>query len=154
VPAAVLSMVECLAFMTLSFLEHGKTAGSSLLLDAYLIITILFDAVRVRTLWLNNTQSSIAGLFTTCMLVKIVALILEESNKRRWLLPSSMPWSKEVTGGVFSRTLFAWLDRLMCAGYSKALSVATLPDIDAKLLSQSLWDRVGPKIHEGEWQYS
>ena len=148
VPAAALSMVECFIFMALSFSEHRKSAGSSLLLDAYLSISVILDIVRVRTLWLNHTKSSIAGLFTTCLAVKLVALILEESSKRRWLLTTPWVWSKEVTGGVFSRTLFAWLDRLMYTGYSSALSVAKLPDIDAKLLSQSLWERIGPQLEK------
>lgn len=150
VPAAALSMVECLVFMALSFSEHRKSAGSSLLLDAYLSISVILDIVRVRTLWLNHTQASIAGLFTTCLAVKLVALILEESSKRRWLLPTSWIWSTEVTGGVFSRTLFAWLDRLLYTGYSSALSVGKLPDIDAKLLSRSLWDRIGPELEKSK----
>ncbi|KAK9415303.1 hypothetical protein SUNI508_02151 [Seiridium unicorne] len=146
VPAAVLSMVECVVFMVLSYLEHTNSVGSPLLLDAYLFISILFDAVRVRTLWLNHTQVSIFALFTVCLGIKIAILILEESSKRQWLLPSPRPWSTEITGGIFSRTLFVWLDKMMWKGYATALSVVTLPDIDADLLSNSLWERIGPQL--------
>ncbi|KAM0819840.1 hypothetical protein AB5N19_05656 [Seiridium cardinale] len=146
VPAAVLSMVECVMFMVLSYLEHTYSVGSPLLLDAYLFISILFDAVRVRTLWMNHTQVSIFALFTVCLGIKIAILILEESSKRQWLLPSPRPWSTEITGGIFSRTLFVWLDRMMWKGYSTALSVVALPDIDADLLSNSLWECIGPQL--------
>jgi ATP-binding cassette, subfamily C (CFTR/MRP), member 1 len=151
VPAAVLSMLECVVFMVLSFLEHMKSVGSPMLLDVYLLLSILFDAVRIRTLWLDQIQTSIAGIFTVCMVVKMSVLVLEESSKRRWLLPSQLPWSTEVTGGIFSRTLFLWLDRMMYRGYSRALSVITLPDIDANLLSQALWERIGPRFYSGKY---
>lgn len=146
VPAAVLSMVECVVFMLLSFLEHTNSVGPSLLLDAYLLVSILFDVVRTRTMWLNHTNTWIAALFTICIMIKIGVLILEEYNKRKWLLPSHKRWSLEVTGGIFSRTLFVWLDKMMWKGYSNALAVATLPDIDADLLSKALWQRIGPQI--------
>ncbi|KAI0121749.1 hypothetical protein BJ170DRAFT_137603 [Xylariales sp. AK1849] len=143
VPAAVLSMFECVVFMTLSFMEHQRSIGAPLLLDAYLLISILFDAVRVRTLWLKHVQLSIPILLTATIVFKLGILILEELGKRRWILPGKQPWSNEVTGGIFGRTLFAWLDRMMWKGYSSALAVKNLPDIDSALLSESLWGRIG-----------
>lgn len=151
VSAAVLSMFECIVFMTLSAMEHRKSIGPPLLLDAYLFISVLFDAVRARTLWLNNVQLSISIIFTITTMIKLAVLILEESGKRRWLLPSKRPWSKEVTSGIFSRTLFAWLDRMMWKGYSSSFTVTSLPDIDCDLLSESVWSRVGPKLEKREY---
>lgn len=143
-------MVVYLTALTLSFFEHTKSAGPSLLLNLYLTISILFDAVRIRTLWLLSSDRAIAALSIVCLVVKVAVLILEECGKRQWLLPSQWPWSTEVTGGIFNRTLFVWLDSMMWKGYSNALAVVTLPDIDSHLLSESLWNRIEPTVHRGE----
>ncbi|KAH8204385.1 hypothetical protein TruAng_001436 [Truncatella angustata] len=38
----------------------------------------------------------------------------------------------------------------MWKGYSGALGVVSLPDIDAKLLSEQLWERIGPQLEKSE----
>ncbi|KAI1841042.1 hypothetical protein JX266_012761 [Neoarthrinium moseri] len=148
VPAAVLSMAECMVFMALSFTEHLKSVGPPLLLDGYLVVSILFDVVRTRTLWLSGARPPIAVIFTLTVGMKLSILVLEESGKRRWTIAGREPWSNEVTGGVFSRTLFTWLDRMMWHGYSNALSVPSLPAIDSSLLSDYIWAHIGPEIEK------
>lgn len=135
--------------MALSFLEHSNSAGPSLLLETYLVVSILFDAVRIRTLWLGESKGVIPALFTSCLAIKIVIVVLEESGKKRWLLPSQRTCSTEITEGIFGRTLFVWLDKMMWKGYSNALSVVTLPQIDSQLLSDSLWQRIESEINRG-----
>lgn len=150
VPAAILSMGECVAFILLSYLEHLRSVGPPLLLNAYLLLSVLLDAIRIRTLWLRSTELSISVLFSVCVVLKGGVLITEEIGKTRWILPSKRPLDGEVTGGIFKRTLFVWLDRMLLKGYSTALAVITLPNIDADLLSDSLWERVGRDIEKSE----
>ncbi len=70
-------------------------------------------------------------LFSVSIVIKLDVLILEECGKRRQTVPGGeVRWSKEETAGIFGRTLFSWLNRFMWAGYSGALSVANLPNID------------------------
>ncbi|KAK8017726.1 P-loop containing nucleoside triphosphate hydrolase [Apiospora rasikravindrae] len=142
VPAAAISMVDCFAFMALSYMEHGKSLGPPLLMDTYLLISILFDIVRIRTLWMAGTSTAISALFTVTMGLKIGLLALEEVRKDRWLGPEIKQCGNEITGGIFTRTLFSWVNRMLWRGYSTALSVPSLQDVDPSLLSPSLWNKV------------
>jgi ATP-binding cassette, subfamily C (CFTR/MRP), member 1 len=73
--------MDCIVFVVLSFMEHQKSVGPPLLLNSYLLISILFDAVRIRTMWVSQVESSVAILFTTGMAVKTMLLLLEECGK-------------------------------------------------------------------------
>ncbi|KAK8101492.1 hypothetical protein PG999_011866 [Apiospora kogelbergensis] len=145
VPAAALSVVDCFAFMALSFLEHGKSLGPPLLMDTYLLISIVLDIVRIRTLWLGETASAISALFTVTLGLKIGLLALEEVRKDKWFGPEIKQNGNEISGGIFTRTLFSWLNPMLWRGYSTALSVPSLQDVDPNLLSPVLWGKVrGP----------
>ncbi|KAK6833489.1 hypothetical protein PG987_008183 [Apiospora arundinis] len=145
VPAAALSVVDCFAFMALSFMEHGKSLGPPLLMNTYLLISILFDIVRIRSLWLAETASAIAALFTVTMGLKMGLLALEEIRKDKWFGPEIKHNGNEISSGIFTRTLFSWLNRMLWRGYNTALSVPSLQDVDPSLLSPVLWNKVrGP----------
>ncbi|KAK8031981.1 hypothetical protein PG990_001715 [Apiospora arundinis] len=145
VPAAALSVVDCFAFMALSFMEHGKSLGPPLLMNTYLLVSILFDIVRIRSLWLAETASAIAALFTVTMGLKMGLLALEEIRKDKWFGPEIKHNGNEISSGIFTRTLFSWLNRMLWRGYNTALSVPSLQDVDPSLLSPVLWNKVrGP----------
>jgi hypothetical protein len=145
VAAAVLGILDCVAFAALSISEHSSSVGPSLLLDFYLLLSVIFDAVRLRTLWLKSVDTTIASLSSASLALKLVILVLEELSKRRWIIDGATSWSNEETAGLFSRTGFCWLNPLLLTGYSATLSVSKLPVIDRTLLSESLWERIGPK---------
>ncbi|KAK8001740.1 ABC transporter [Apiospora marii] len=142
VPAAALSMVDCFAFMALSYMEHGKSLGPPLLMDTYLLISIVLDIVRIRTMWVSEMSTTISALFTVTLALKIGLLALEEIRKDQWLGPEIKQCGNEITGGIFARTLFSWVNRMLWRGYSTALSVPSLQHVDPNLLSPALWNKV------------
>ncbi|KAK8047506.1 P-loop containing nucleoside triphosphate hydrolase protein [Apiospora saccharicola] len=148
VPAAALSMVDCFAFMALSFMEHGKSLGPPLLMDTYLLISIILDVVRIRTMWVSEMSTTVSGLFTVAMALKIGLLALEEIRKDRWLGPEIQQCGNEITGGIFTRTLFSWVNRMLWRGYSTALSVPSLQQVDPSLLSPALWGKVRQPVEK------
>lgn len=142
VPAAALSMVDCFAFMALSYMEHGKSLGPPLLMDTYLLISIILDIVRIRTMWVSEMSTIISALFTVTLALKIGLLTLEEIRKDPWLGPEIKHCGNEITSGIFTRTLFSWVNRMLWRGYSTALSVPSLQHVDPNLLSPALWNKV------------
>ncbi|KAK6213368.1 hypothetical protein QIS74_09370 [Colletotrichum tabaci] len=145
IAAAVLTIVDGLAAAALSFTEHSRSVGPSLLLSAFLVLSTIFHGVRLRTLWLKSVGVPIASLSTASLALKLVILVLEEQSKRRWIIGDKEAWSSEETAGLSNRIGFHWLNVLLLKGYSAALSIAKLPIIDSKLLSESLWQRIGLK---------
>ncbi|GJC98969.1 hypothetical protein ColKHC_07795 [Colletotrichum higginsianum] len=145
IAAAVLSIIDGLAAAALSFTEHSRSVGPSLLLSAFLVLSTIFHGVRLRTLWLKSVGVLIASLSTASLALKLVILVLEEQSKRRWIIGDKEAWSSEETAGLSNRIGFHWLNVLLLKGYSAALSIAKLPIIDSKLLSESLWERIGLK---------
>lgn len=149
IAAAVLTIIDGLAAAALSFTEHSRSVGPSLLLSAFLVLSTIFHGVRLRTLWLKSVGVPIASLSTASLALKLVILVLEEQSKRRWIIGDKEAWSSEETAGLSNRIGFHWLNVLLLKGYSAALSIAKLPIIDSKLLSESLWERIGLKWKTG-----
>lgn len=156
VPAATsiatttLLFVDSLIFLALSGLEHARSLRPSILLSTYLLLSGLFDIVQVRTLWLaNNDDGSVTStqLFTASLAFKLSILLLESQSKLRWMESESR--SPEVTGGIFSLGLFAWMNGLIWSGYRKVLSLKDLYPLDHRLSAvshkehfQTSWNRL------------
>lgn len=139
VATAAVYLIACLCFAPLSHLEHCRSLRSSLLLNWYLILSIPFDSARARTLWNIHYSSSITVPFLLSIAFKIIILLLQELNKARFVFPSEGDFAPEETAGVFSRSLFLWLNRLIYTGYSNILLVETLPRVDRQLQADHLW---------------
>ncbi|KAI1865044.1 uncharacterized protein JN550_008590 [Neoarthrinium moseri] len=116
----------------------------SLIINLYLIVTVLLDAVRVRTHWLvaANENSILATVMTSSLAVKFVILILEATGKRSFLPGSYGQFSLENTSGLFSRSSFWWLNSLLTSGHKRVLGSDDLPIIHEKLNSAHLSDRL------------
>jgi hypothetical protein len=136
--------------MALSFTEHSKSLKPSGLLNAYLFFSVLFDIVRTRTLWMMNFEPTIPAIFSASLGLKIAILILEEVNKTRYIDASVGEAAAEETAGIFSRTLFWWLNRLIRTGFSKVLTVDGLPPIDRRLCSEALLATFTKRWEEGK----
>jgi ATP-binding cassette, subfamily C (CFTR/MRP), member 1 len=147
VAAAALAMVDSFAFLILSYSEHAKSVRPSALLSAYLFFSILLDAVRTRTLWLMSYGNAILGLFTASLTLKVAILALEEISKRRYIDHDEKTYGPEETSGIFSHSLFLWLNGVIMAGYRKVLSVDDLIPIDRRLCSERLWTSFGTAWH-------
>jgi ATP-binding cassette subfamily C (CFTR/MRP) protein 1 len=142
IAAAALSVVDAFTFCILSYAEHGRNLRPSAVLGAYLFFSLLFDIVRVRTLWLIGEDTTVARLFTTSVVLKAVILLLEAKEKREFLRPEDQGKGPEELSSIFSQSIFYWLNQLISSGYSKILSLQDLYPLDAKLEAQNL----GPKL--------
>lgn len=119
-------------------LKHIRSIRPSFLVSAYFFITLLLGLSIVRTAWLLPGHLAYSALLSTSLLVKLLFLVLNNIEKRKWLIPSEKDKSTESVSGLFSRGLFTWLNGLLRKGHSASLTVDTLPAIHEKLLSSTL----------------
>jgi hypothetical protein len=138
-PSAILSFLSGIAILCLSRLEHSRTIQPSSLLNVYLLVSLIFDAVQVRTLYLKNVEPAILGLFTADLVIKAVLLVLESQSKRSHLKVPYNGYSPETTSGVFSRSFFLWLNPVVLTGFRKILTLDDLFKSDPELLSEPLF---------------
>ncbi|KAL0937343.1 ABC multidrug transporter [Colletotrichum truncatum] len=138
VAESVLGLVEAVSIAALSYTEHKRSIRPSALLALYLVITIVLDLAQVRTFWLRDGLTAVAGVFTTSLVVKVVILALEETPKRVLLPSSEKDVAIESTTGVVSRSLFWWLNSLFFQGFRLLIGLEDLGAIDPKFDSARL----------------
>ncbi|KAH7420082.1 putative multidrug resistance protein, partial [Cadophora sp. MPI-SDFR-AT-0126] len=141
-PSSALSFAAAIAILLLSGLEDSRAVQPSFILSIYLLSTLLFDAVQVRTLYLRHDDPAILGLFTASVAIKAVLLILESRSKRRYLRAPYNAYSPETTGGIFNRSFFWWINPILATGFRRLLTLDDLFQTDASLLSEPLRDRM------------
>ncbi|KAI9149384.1 ABC transporter C family member [Paramyrothecium foliicola] len=143
IASAVLNLVAALFIAVLAHAEHVKSIRPSFLLTAYLFITLLFDAARLRTEWLISVNVAYAAVLSVSTATKLALLALETVEKRRILITNGRVPSTEATSGPFSRGFFVWLNPLLLTGWSTALQNNQLPPIHERLSSADLAARFG-----------
>ncbi|UPL03089.1 hypothetical protein LCI18_014023 [Fusarium solani-melongenae] len=155
-PTAALSFVASIALLGLSYVEHVYSYRPSTVLNLFLLFSVLFEATRTRTLWLQgyNRSPAIAALVAT--LIKIAMLVVEAIEKRGFLRPQYRALPPEVTSGVFSQWVFWWQLPLFRAGYSKKLEIESLFPLSKHFKSsylqgllQTAWDKSSKKEGHG-----
>ncbi|KAL4914137.1 P-loop containing nucleoside triphosphate hydrolase protein [Aspergillus aurantiobrunneus] len=139
----------------LSYAEHNFSVPPSFLLNVYLSVTLLFDIAKARTLWLRQTggtSKAIAALTSVTVVLKLILLLLESTEKRSILRVEYRAYPPEATGGIFNKTLFWWLNPLFRQGLSQSLAVDDLYVLDKQLSSERLhstletaWSKVSQK---------
>ncbi|KAG7047518.1 ABC transporter [Colletotrichum scovillei] len=156
IPTAILSLIASIGLGLLSWLAHQRSVRPSFVLSVYLFLSILFDTARTRTLWMLGSHQTIPAIFTCTLAVRAVMILLESTEKRRILVPEHKGYSKEVTSGTFSRSVFFWLTSLFINGYRNILQLDDLYPLDPKLASEPLyrkladaWDQVPDKTVPG-----
>lgn len=147
--AAILNLVAAFAILLLAHVEHVKSVRPSLILTAYLFVSLLFDAARLRTEWLMSLNIAYAATLSTSTIFKSALLVLETVEKRRILISTEKPISKESTSGPFSRGFFVWLNSLLISGWATVLTNNDLPTIYEKLSSEKLAVRFGKSWKKG-----
>ncbi|TVY44829.1 ABC transporter, partial [Lachnellula subtilissima] len=141
VPSSVLSLLAALAILFLSLLEHSRAVQPSFLVNVYLLVSLSFDAVQTRTLYLRHEKGTILGLFTANIAIKATLLLLESKNKRKCLNPPYNSYPPEAISGVFNRSFFWWLNPTLADGFRKLLTLDDLFKTDNNLLSRPLQER-------------
>lgn len=138
IASAVMSLLGAIVLCLLSYFEHLRSIRTSLLLNIYLLVTVIFDAARSRSYSLDSDLGVISVLFTTRVGVKLFLAIFEARGKRSLLLPAFADCPPEATSGVYSRALFWWQHELFKKGFSNVLSVDDLFHLDKHLRSDHL----------------
>lgn len=141
VSAAALSLLDTVAFCFLSYVEHGRNIRPSTVLGTYVFFSLIFDIVRVRTLWLIGQDTNEARVFTTSVVLKVCILCLEVKEKRDYLTGEDRFRGPEELSGVLSRGLFYWVNELIVRGYRKVLSLEDLYPLDDQLSAKILEER-------------
>lgn len=114
-------------------------------MNTYLAISLLFDVAVARTLWLLDGIESIAIIFTVATSLKLVVLLLEAHGKAPYLRVPFSFFPPEAISGIFSRSVFWWLNPLLKRGFGSILAIDDLYVLDHELSSEllygSLWKR-------------
>lgn len=112
----------------------------SYLLNIFLSLSLLFDAVRVRSLWLAS-DTAIAEIYTASITVKVIWFYLESRSKRGSFLNPRVQYGDEEVHALYSRTFFWWLNPYLFLGFKHILSVDDLPHLD-QALSENVLHRL------------
>ena len=153
IASAVLSLLGAIALALLSYFEHLRSIRTSLFLNIYLLVTIIFDAARSRSYSLDSELGVISVLFTTRVGVKLFLAIFEARGKRSLLLPEYADYPREATSGVYNRALFWWQHELFKKGFSNVLSVDDLYHLDKHLRSDYLHSIIRSAWEKGTLSY-
>jgi ATP-binding cassette subfamily C (CFTR/MRP) protein 1 len=145
IAASTLRLLDSVALIVLSFVEHRNSIRPSSLVLLYLLFSTAFDAVQCRTLWLRpsiNGLHTIAAVSSASIGIKIGILFLEARHKQNYLLH---PWSRsppEALSGAISQSLYWWINTLLYRGFKASLSLETLWPTDQSMDSGRLLDRL------------
>ena len=123
-------------------LEHSRTVRPSSLINLYLALSLPFDVARTRTLWLIGDFRHMAIVQTISLGIKIGILILEGYGKRKILLGQYQDLPPEATSGIYSRSVFWWLNPIFRVGFKKSLKLADLGSLDPPLRAEALFEFV------------
>ncbi|KAJ5183506.1 P-loop containing nucleoside triphosphate hydrolase protein [Penicillium capsulatum] len=132
-PTAIFGLATSLVFLYVSHLEHIRSLRPSTILCLALGLTLIFDLARLRTLSFMPANGMVTALFAVGVIIKAITLILESMEKRSLLKKPYENSSIETTSGVFSRSLFWWLNDLLVKGSKTTLTVDSLPALDEEL---------------------
>ncbi len=147
IPTAILNLIVALQFLCLSWIEDARSVKPSSLLCVYLIFTTLFDVAQARTIWLRQSSTAVAGLFTASIATKVVLFLLEAKGKRKHLKQEYRSLPPESTSGIVQESFIWWLYPLFGRGYTESIASGDLSDLSQDLVTanssaslQHAWD--------------
>ena len=152
--AVVASLSATAALCLLSFLEHRRSLRPSDLIVSYLSASVVCDFVWIAASWpslyVSTRASRFMCLYAAQVLFRFALLLLESLGKESALHPGYQNLAPEETSGLFQRTLFWWVNRILADGSNGILRTQGLPALPESLSSQALrstilkaWDRRG-----------
>ncbi|KGO71820.1 ABC transporter, integral membrane type 1 [Penicillium italicum] len=154
VVTTIATVVISLILAYLSHLEHLRSIRPSTVINVFLVFTLLFDLVRLRTLYFMPTTQTVAIFFATSWVIKATILGLEATEKRSLLQKRYENSPIESTSGVLNRAVFWWLNELLWCGSKDILTVGSLPALDNDIRAASnprslleRWDKAN-KYHQ------
>ena len=154
--AVSLGFIAALFLAALSWIEHSRSPRPSILIVAYLFITLLFDVARTRTTWLLAISEDLstrahnhAQVSTSMVVLKAAMILLESHQKTPWLMWDDLKQhSPEETSGIFSLGVFYWLHRLFIQGYRVVLSLEGLHPLDRALTADVIRHKLAERLQD------
>ncbi|PYI17875.1 multidrug resistance protein MDR [Aspergillus violaceofuscus CBS 115571] len=140
-PAAALSFAASLGLLLLSHWEHLFCIHPSHILNLALSVSLFLDAVRARSLWLAF-NTTIAGLYSASIAIKVVWFSLESRSKRGLLKNTQVQYGNEEVTGLYSRVFFWWANPYLFLGFKSLFSIDDLPHLDQSLSAHVLHERL------------
>jgi hypothetical protein len=130
------------------------------IINVYILISIVFNAVQARTLWLTRPSTAIATVFTLSLGLKCCILFLDAKEKGAYLQQDEEKHSPEETSGVYNESVFFWLRSLLIQGTKKILEINDLYTLNEDLATENIspnfrkygvvvhqsWPQINPKI--------
>jgi len=140
----VLTLIATIATASLSWLQHHRSEQPSALLAIFFALISLLNVARVRSLWLISDSTGPAVLQTLVLLLGIGVLLAESLGKKNALrFPEKFQSSgPEPFTGFWNLVGFSWLLGTLRRGYQSILSVDDLPDLDYRLDSEALREKL------------
>lgn len=132
---AVLSFIAAIAMIGLLHFETQKATRPSAILIIYLLFSVVFDAIQIRTLWLTH-RTSIAAVQTASIAPKMGLLILESQSKSSYLKPPYSDYPPEAQSGILNVSFVWWLNQLFIKGFRKLMTTSDLSALHPKLSSE------------------
>jgi hypothetical protein len=136
--------VATIAAASLSWLQHHRSEQPSALLAIFFALICLLNVARVRSLWLIPHTTGPAVLQTLILLQDAGVLLVESLGKKNALrFPEKFASSgPEPFTGFWNLVGFSWLFETLRRGNRRILSVDDLPDLDYRLDSDGLREKL------------
>jgi hypothetical protein len=112
------------------------------------MLSLLFDAVQVRTYWLRPDLKVIASVFSATFAFKAVLVVLEELPKK--LIDWEKTSSRETRAGIVSRSIFWWINSFLLVGFRTVVDVGHIGPIDQEMDSRKLLFKLQEKWDKGQ----
>jgi ATP-binding cassette, subfamily C (CFTR/MRP), member 1 len=148
IAAASLQLVSTFFLAALSYNEHVRSIRPSLVINVYLLLTVPLCFTEARTLW-TRYSAGLASVQTAIASLKLALLVAEAVEKKSLLRPGLADTPAESFAGLYSRSLFWWLNPLFIFGYRGILSDKTLLNIDNALLTKPVYARFERRWRNG-----
>ena len=145
--ASAVSFLVAAELVVLSWLEHTRSIRPSTIIISYLLFTALLDLPQIRTLWLLDTELSVAPVFTTAFALKCILLVFESLQKRGSFIGHAANLPPEATSGVINQSFLWWLTELFRRGFRGLLSFSDLFVLDSSMMSAGLSSKI-----QSSWQ--
>ncbi|KAF6816591.1 ABC transporter [Colletotrichum plurivorum] len=149
VASAALRFTAALFMSAISYWEHSRSPRPSVLLNAFLFLSTLFDATQARSLWLSVSaqhEAAVARVFVASTAWKAALILLECWHKTSWLGWDQKSHSPEETTGLYGLASFFWLNPLFKTGYKKVLAVPDLFALDRNMSADAMQQSFAPTV--------
>jgi hypothetical protein len=146
-PSSTLAFIDSVTILCLSWIEDIRCVRPSSLLNVYLLLSVLLDAVQARTLYLIG-QRTIAVVLTTSICSRTVLLLVEGRAKTSYLRPQYKHYPPEARSGIWSLSFVWWINQLFVKGYRSLIDTNDLFSVDPALRSRLVGQRLRVCWHQ------